>query len=82
MFESVAGQDEKVGRFPSADVGNAPTCFEADGAHPISSGANLCRGHADLPIARMHKLHAAIMRLEVAQGMSYLENSFNIDPTP
>jgi hypothetical protein len=75
MFEGIPGQDEKVGRFFPANLGDAPTGVQSDRSHPISDGANLYRSHSDLPITRMHKPHTEIMHQEVAHGMSYLEDS-------
>ena len=77
MFEGIPGQDEKVGRFFPANLGDAPTGVQSDRSHPISDGANLYRSHSDLPITRMHKPHTEIMHQEVAHGMSYLENFFS-----
>ena len=61
VFESVAGQDEKVDRFFPANLGNAPTGLQADRAHPISNRTNLCGSHSHLPIARMYESHTEIM---------------------
>ena len=77
VFESIAGKDQKIGRFFSAYLGNASARVQSGCSHPIADATNLCRSHADLPVARMHKPHTVILRHLVAHGMSYLENFFS-----
>jgi len=77
VFESIARKDQKIDRFFSTYLGNASARVQSGCSHPIADATNLCRGHANLPVARMHKPHTVILRHLVAHGMSYLENFFS-----